>query len=426
MKVSYHKQGQDKEVIFDAQQKMKDAKAKKFPAMQVFFGAIAGVLIIWGLVVMIRERSIYCYGMVQSVNEELRLPFAGVVRGLNVVKGQHVSKGDLLFYLESSDGGVALSNLHERLNRKKQRLLKLMTARNEGFESEEVIAADKELATAETELLKMDKLYSLELERAKSDISRAKLEVTALTKVFEHKNKRTEDIKALVELGAAVIDSLDSASVELEIAAKNLAVAKLDKGLAVQAEAKVKIVNEKVIEKAKGLVRELKADLATKREIAEKSTANAAAFADDEIKMLNNEIDSLKAIVLSSTGGKIYLRSQFDGIVTKLAIAEGSQAITGIPVVTIASTQDMWVNAYMPVTKKAHFDNSSEANILTAAGESYKATIDKNAGLFEIETPMLLQSRMPNDLSVLYCRLLLKDDVKTIPGAIVKVLIKPE
>lgn len=426
MKISYHKQGQDKSAIFDAQVQMKEAKAKKFPAMMVFVGAISSILIVWGLIVMVRERSIYCYGMVQSIAEEVRLPFTGVVRDLNAVKGRHVSKGDLLFYLESSDGGMALSDLHERLNRKKQRLLKLIAARDGDFESDELIAAGKELSNAEAELLRMDKQHSLEMERVKSDIGRAELEVAALGKVLKHKTKRHEDIKTLVELGAAVKDNQSSAEVELEIASKNLAVAKLDQSLAEQAEAKVKVINEKVLEKKKVLVQGLRNEFAKKREAAEKNSANAAIFADDEIRMLNNEIKSLEAIVASSTGGKIYLRSQFDGIITEVSITEGSQAIAGIPVVKIASTHDMWVNAYIPVNKKQHFDNSSEALVLTAADGHYKASIDKTIGLFEVETPLLLQRRMPNDDSVLYSRLLLDGDAKVFPGAIVKVIIKPE
>jgi multidrug resistance efflux pump len=133
----------------------------------------------------------------------------------------------------------------------------------------------------------------------------------------------------------------------------------------------------------------------------------------------------LKLSMAQNNQAPVSVRALFDGIVTDVGAVKNSLVEEGRFIVTVAETEQFWIDAYITPLDARDVEQGGEARIyLPGSREPIIGTIEHEARAAS-NIPRTLRSRLPEMEIGIYLRISLSGDIQDIimPGTPVRIVI---
>ncbi len=270
------------------------------------------------------EKRIEISGIVRVKEYELGSRVGGTVERILVEEGQSVQAGAVLIELDDSKIVAQRRVLEQSLAQAEAQYARLV----EGATPEEIARARAELAGAEAQYAKTLSGFRSE------DISSAREAVNAIQAKFDLLTKEAERATKLFNEGVVseshyekAIAERDSAGAQLEAARDNLE--KLTTGYQLEDI----VTAQSAVEARKAVLLQLKKG----------PTKNDLAFAEANVKRVRAEIARIELDIADTL-----VTAPVTGVVETIDLEVGEITQPGVPFLTLISTQDPWIEAYVP------------------------------------------------------------------------------
>lgn len=395
MRIDFQNSGETLEAVTPAQIEMRDARIKKRPIL----GFVILLIILgggaYGYYLFSRVDTIYTYGLVEAKYTPYYAPFEGTISGLNLERGQLVSKDDVLFTLTPAPSETvreaqdALLDEIERLDEQAGELRANV------------------IEQAQKDVDRLQAAYDDESARRQAAESNAGIELQKLKNVYTSRKRQSDRVSDLYAMGAAIQSDVDIARDASDVAYHTWKQAEL--GLSVAQEQNEASIA--ALDKAK-----LELD-----RLSRENASDARAL----------ERGRLKLSVAQTRPDDLTVRSLFDGIVLEVGAVEGSRVEAERIVISVADRENIWVEAYVSEKYARHIHAGAEVIVrIPGSGIIPKTVIEipgtiANDPTTAIRVPELLRDNLPRQQSGIYVRinLSLTDDTLILPGGQVEVVI---
>lgn len=395
MRIDFQNSGETLEAVTPAQIEMRDARIRKRPIL----GFVILLIILgggaYGYYLFSRVDTIYTYGLVEAKYTPYYAPFEGTISGLNLERGQLVSKDDVLFTLTPAPSETvreaqdALLDEIERLDEQAGELRANV------------------IEQAQKDVDRLQAAYDDESARRQAAESNAGIELQKLKNVYTSRKRQSDRVSDLFAMGAAIQSDVDIARDASDVAYHTWKQAEL--GLSVAQEQNEASIA--ALDKAK-----LELD-----RLSRENASDARAL----------ERGRLKLSVAQTRPDDLTVRSLFDGIVLEVGAVEGSRVEAERIVISVADRKNIWVEAYVSEKYARHIHAGAEVIVrIPGSGIIPKTVIEipgtiANDPTTAIRVPELLRDNLPRQQSGIYVRinLSLTDDTLILPGGQVEVVI---
>lgn len=525
MKIKFHKGDEPQDPVMPSQTQMRRAKSPKHPVLKFVIIAALVVGAAYAMYRIYTHDKIYSYGIVTGKKNIIHAPGVSEITGLNVKQGDTVKKGDVLFMLASKEEMSNLNATEALLNKYK---LQLKAFEEKGIlptvigpdgtfgtklsrlnflrqqiqqihdslkEKNEKISYATQYAEIEVKKLtdfyehkkaRFEKIQKMEettpseilVAENEAEISRLNfgktiIEIKKLEYFYAGKKKRYEQIEQLFKMDGATAQDVESTKSEMELAEKNLEMAKIEmqkseavynlrkdtaenmkKAVARTTEHSEKIADSKNemllalrnLEQAKLDLEHAKKksdielnSLELQRSTLEMQIKNEEDFQKNlltaegkkaesntevellriEIKRMESEVEKLKAVV-----GPTKYTAPFDGVISELKVSEGQSVPKSEVVMIITSIEDTWIEAYVPVDKSRLLEIGKEATIYSEqqSGKIKGEIASKAAAVMEI--PPALKNKLHPLMNAVFINIKINEKNNLFPGSVVRVVVQ--
>lgn len=389
MRVDFQNGGTTQQPVTPAQSHMRHARARKRPVLRVLILLLIVGAIGAGAWWYTRQGTVYTYGLVAARMTPYYAPFEGVVGDLDLERGDYVSKGQELFTLTSTQPEnvkEAQDALLAEIDRQKQRAAD---------------ARENLIAQAEKDVARLQAAYDDEMARRQAAVDTAESEAAKLKDLYTSRQQRADRVAELYDLGAAVRSDLEAARDAAQLARHNWQQAELSLRLAQERAA----VDDSALKKA-----QLELDRLNE---------------GDPSDTTDLDRDRVALAVAQTRPAPAAIRSLFDGVVMEVGAIDGAQVENGRVVATIATRDNIWVEAYVP-PKQANMVRAGGKALVYLPGhdEPIDGTIAENSGA-AVRVPEILRDKLPSLMMGVYARVNFTppEGDPVVPGSRVRVVI---
>ena len=241
-----------------------------------------------------------------------------------------------------------------------------------------VPAAQKEsLLTANSNL--QAEINQLSVQKSQTEFEKDEATADILEKQIKEKEKQLEEnTEKIEELKNQLGDYAEISSQEIQNQIEELSVASANYTSASDASADVQIAQWQLdLQSAQQTLAELQSDLAEQK--AKVSAADTAVMTEAGKKAMDSsnnmaELESASVEELLQKGKK-GIQAEFDGIITKADLTEGTPATQGLELVTVSSNREVAVRATVSKYDFGKLKEGQKATV-TIGNNEYKATVN--------------------------------------------------
>lgn len=389
MRIEFRDTAGTQDPVVPRQTAMRDARSRKVPVLPVLFlifvVAVAGA----GLYFVSRAGDIYTYGLVMSELQTVQAPFQGRVEALAAKRGDRVEADAALFRfvpVPAEAEIAARAMVLEALERAR------------AAEAEARAIAESQ---ARKEIERLEAQWKDESAERAHNLARAEVEVEKLREFLASKTERLARVRQLYNMDAAVNADVLAAENEVALARHELRQAELDRDDAAARQT------------------------SSRAELEKAQLALEAIREQGEAGELDIEMAQVKHAFAAAEVPPLTFKALFDGVVMQVNAVNGGLVEAGLPLMTVASTERVWVDAYIPPGRYSRLEPGAEV-LVYVAGNS-----EPVEGRLAAETasaspvPELLGDQLPRTKIGLYARIELDPNIEAglVPGTEVRVVV---
>ncbi len=389
MQIDFQNGGTTQQPVTPAQTQMRHARTRKRPVLRIVILLLLLAAIGGGLWWYSRLGAVYTYGLVAARMTPYYAPFEGVVGELNLERGDYVEEGQALFTLTSTQPDnvkEAQDALLEEIDRQKER-------------ADE--ARENMIAQAQKEVDRLRAAYEEDVARRQAAVETARAEAAKLNALYQSRRERADRVAELYDLGAAVRSDVEAAEDAAQLAYHNWQQAQLALRLAQERN----VVDDAALEKARLELERLR----------EGDPADTTALDRGRVELA----------VAQTRPAPVSVRSLFDGVVMEVGAVDGAQVESGRVVATVATRNNIWVEAYVPPDEARLVAEGATAQVyLPGREEPIEGTIAEDSGS-AVRVPEILRDKLPSLMMGVYVRVNFTppEGVPVVPGSRVRIVI---
>lgn len=432
MKVSFRRPDQRQESLHPQQDQMREISIEKIAVGRYVLLAIAAVFLIYVLISIWRSTRIYGKGIVASHIESYTAPARSKLSGIYVQPGDTVNANEILFILISEDAQhqaeqvreqirqeeLALVELRQRLDRL-QAVPALQTVRDLRQTKGRIVDLETNLATRKRNHESARFALQRQIRSLRSNLALRQDETRS-------RNEQAEQARLLQRLDAAtsadvkrIESSARQAQVQTEEQRAALAQAEADLAkLVADFEADHQHLASQ-LNASQRYQETISSNTRESREQSKQEILTAIEQSKSRIKALQAEFERWGNIA-----GPTEFRAQEEGVVLEIPISDGAIVTANAPILSIANTGEIWVDAYLPTEQLDRLDEDAEAVIYASHTETrLKGRL--TPGRLEVQVPSLLRLLDNNFKRATHVRIdLLNHQGELHPGNVVDVVIR--
>ena len=317
MKIEFRKGDEQQEAVTPAQDEMREARSHKWPVFKtlVLMAILSGLG--YGYWFWSRMETVYTYGIVSAENETFRAPLQGMLESMELKRGFHVNKDDLLFTITPV--------LSEKEQQAEQGVRDEFTETQEDAASVEINNLDR----ARSEAARFKAIYDDDVGRKEHAIWAAVIEVEKLEKFYDAKKERYEKLAKLRDMDAALDSDVRASEHEMQMALHNVEKARLD----LEHTMSRTLPSRAAYEKAQ-------------LEVKIAKEAQGSGKPEMELDQARFELT-----VAMKKRDPIEFHAPSDGVVLEVSSVNGSLVSAGDMIASIAASKPIWVDTFIPVRK---------------------------------------------------------------------------
>ncbi len=368
MRIDFQDSGSTQPAVTPAQTRMRDARTRKRPVLRVVLLLLllgGGAYAAWWY---LRLDTVYTWGLVAARTTPYYAPFEGVVSGLVLERGNSVKTGDALFTLTS----IQPDNIRDA-----QDALISEIDRQKSIASE---ARANVVAQAQKEVERLRDAHEADVSRKQAAVDIARAELEKLEAVYSTRAQQEKRVADLFALGAAVRSDVEAAEDAARIARHS------------RDQAHVALA------------------AAENQNVASTAELERAELELERLRSLNPEDASalergrVELAVAQTRPAPVTVRSLFDGIVMEVGAFDGAQVESGRVVATLATRNDVWVEAYVPANQAKAVRAGATAQVfIPGEAEPVEGTIAADSGS-AVRVPEVLRDKLPAQMMGVYAR----------------------
>jgi len=368
MRIDFQNGGSTQSAVTPAQTQMRNARAPKRPVLRVVILLLVLGGGAYGAWWYTRLDTVYTWGLVAARMTPYYAPFEGVVSDLKLERGDYVSNGDALFTLTS----VQPENIREA-----QDALILEIDRQKSIASD---ARANVVAQAQKEVDRLRAAHEADVTRKQAAVDVAQAELQKQQDIYTMRADQAKRVQELFSLGAAVRSDVEAADDAARVAKHNRD----------QAQVALTAANNQNVASTAELER---AELELER-LQNVNPEDATALERGRVELA----------VAQTRPAPVTVKSLFDGIVMEVGAMDGAQVESGRVVATLATRNDVWVEAYVPPNQAKAVKAGAKAQVfIPGVVEPVDGTIAADSGS-AIRVPEILRDKLPTMMMGIYAR----------------------
>ncbi len=432
MKIQFSEPDKAQAPVRAAQAEVRGAKRRPLPILGSLFIMALLAAGAYALYLYMNWGAVHSYGIVRGQLFEMRAPARATVKKFDVRGGQRVAKGQPLFTLIATENAPDLHVAEANASGLRQQLKTIESGaelpgsfKAEGLREQRAIAAA--MSDLEGQLARLRKKNQEAAAVQQHSVARAELEVAKLTSFHAMRKSRHQKLVELYNADAAVISEVRTALNGMQLAEKNLEGVRLDLDLARKRQALQTAGDKKEVERLEKRLAALSPQMKASEALYASMSGGAGSSRASRISALKAQLQVAIARVekFRKMVGETHCVSPCDGVVTDVAVAPGTAVSLGEVVMRVSSSEDTWVDAYVPARLAGKLADDAQVTVYPADGSSALQGRLLGGASQEVRIPAVLDLKMPRQTTATQARVQLPRDARwLLPGSVVRLVVR--